>query len=62
MSWMMLYVALAFAGVVVLGGCAIKVSLAVRGLGRELRRTRERLEPEHAKLAREMRRLEGPGE
>ncbi|GAA4633690.1 hypothetical protein GCM10023196_072220 [Actinoallomurus vinaceus] len=62
MPWMMLYVALAFAGMVVLAGCAIKVSLAVRGLGRELRRTRERLEPEHAKLVREMRRLEGSGE
>jgi hypothetical protein len=59
---MMLYVALAFAGLVVLGGCAIKVSFAVRGLGRELRRTRARLEPKHAELARETRRLEGPGE
>jgi hypothetical protein len=59
---MMLYVALAFAGLVVLGACAIKVSLAVRGLGRELRRTRARLEPEHVRLSREMSRLDRAGE
>jgi hypothetical protein len=59
---MMLYVALAFAGLVVLGGCAIKVSLAVRGLGREVRRTRARLETEHARLTREMGRRDRVGE
>jgi hypothetical protein len=59
---MMLYVGLAFAGLVVLSACAVKVWLSVRGLGRELRRTRARLEPKQAALAREMRRFERSGE
>jgi hypothetical protein len=54
----MLYVGLAFAGLVVLGACAVKVFLAVRGLGRELGRVRERLEPKRADLRREADRLD----
>jgi hypothetical protein len=53
----MLYVGLASAGLAVLGACAIKVFLAVRALGRELDRTRARLEPERAALRGEVRRL-----
>ncbi|GAA0369372.1 hypothetical protein [Actinoallomurus spadix] len=62
MSWMMVYVGLAFAGLVVLSVCAVKVGLAVRGLGRELRRTRARLQPEQEAFARALRRLERSGE
>jgi hypothetical protein len=58
----MLYVGLAFAGLVVLGGCAVKVGLAVRGLGRELRRTRARLESEQGALTAGLQRLERSGE
>lgn len=54
MPWVTLWVGLAFAGVVVLGLCAIKVFVAVRGLGRELERTRTRLVAEQAKIAREL--------
>jgi hypothetical protein len=57
----MSYVGLAFAGLIVLSACAIKVWLAVRGLGRELRRTRACLEPRQAALASEMGRLERSG-
>jgi hypothetical protein len=54
----MAFVALAFAGLVVLGVCAVKVSFAVRALGRELQRTRERLEPKRSALLREAERLD----
>lgn len=50
----MLFVALAFAGLAVLGVCTVKVFAAVRGLGRELTRTRERLETEQQGLQREL--------
>lgn len=59
---MMVYVGLAFAGLVVLSVCAVKVGLAVRGLSRELRRTRARLQPEQEAFARALRRLERSGE
>jgi hypothetical protein len=60
--WVTLWVGLAFAGVVVLGFCAIKVFLAVQGLGRELERTRARLAPKQAKVARELKGLDRPRE
>ena len=54
----MLWVALAFAGLAVLAACAVKVHAAVRGFGRELARTRARLEPKHAGISRELKRLD----
>lgn len=46
----MLFVGLAFSGLVVLAVCAAQVFFAVRGFGRELRRTRRALEPKHSAL------------
>jgi hypothetical protein len=54
----MLFVGLAFAGLVVIGVCAVKVFVAVRGLGRELQHTRERLEPKRSALKTAAQRLE----
>jgi hypothetical protein len=54
----MLFVGLAFAGLVVIGVCAVKVFAAVRGLGRELQHTRERLEPKRSALRTAAQRLE----
>jgi hypothetical protein len=54
----MTFLALAFAGLVVLAVCGVRVSLAVRELGRELQRTRERLEPKRSALLREAERLD----
>ncbi|MDP9867522.1 MULTISPECIES: hypothetical protein [Streptosporangium] len=45
MSWIFAAVALAFAGLVVLAFLGVRVLLAVRELGREVARTRRRLEP-----------------
>jgi hypothetical protein len=56
--WVMLFIGLAFAGLAVLGVCAVKVFLAVRELGRELQRTRERLEPKRSALLRAAERLD----
>jgi hypothetical protein len=54
----MWFIGLAFAGLVVIGLCAVRVAVAVRGLGRELRRTKERLEPKRSALRTASRRLE----
>lgn len=62
MSWVMLWVAIAFAGLVVLGVCAIKVHVAVRGFGRELARTRARLAPKQAEISRRLNDLNGSRE
>jgi hypothetical protein len=53
-----LFVGLAFAGLVVVGACAAQVFVAVRGLGRELQRTRRRLEPKRSALHTAAQRLE----
>ena len=58
MPWVMLFVGLAFAGLVVLAVCAVQVFLAVRGFGRELRRARRALEPKRSALALAARRLD----
>jgi hypothetical protein len=58
MPWVMSFVALAFAGLVVLAVCAARVFLAVRDLGRELRRTGRRLEPKRSSLKTAARRLD----
>lgn len=54
----MLFIGLAFAGLVVLAVCTARVFLAVRGLGRELRRTGERLERKRSALLDAAERLE----
>jgi len=54
----MSFVGLAFAGLLVLGVCAVKVFVAVRGLGRELQHTRARLEPKRSALKTAAQRLE----
>ncbi|ACZ88595.1 MULTISPECIES: hypothetical protein [Streptosporangium] len=47
MSWIFAAVALATTGLVVLGFLGVRVLLAARELGREVDRTRRRLEPAH---------------
>ncbi|TDC52830.1 hypothetical protein E1281_18555 [Actinomadura sp. KC345] len=59
MSWIAVSVSLGFAGLAVLAWCAFKVWLGVRRFGRELERTRRRLEAEHAALRDEVSRMEG---
>ena len=54
----MLFVGLAFAGLVVIGVCAVQVFVAVRGLGRELQRTKRRLAPKRTALLTAADRLE----
>lgn len=58
MLWVMLWVGLGTAGIVVLGACGFKVLLALRALGRELERTRNRLEPKQEALRRERERTQ----
>lgn len=54
----MVFLGLAFAGLLILAVCAVKVFAAVRGLGREIERTTERLEPAHSALDEQVRRLD----
>ncbi|WP_433471888.1 hypothetical protein ACQPZP_23515 [Spirillospora sp. CA-142024] len=58
MAWVSVAVSLGFAGLAVLAWCAFKVWLGVRRFGRELERTRRRLEPEHSALRDELARLD----
>ncbi|MCQ0011429.1 hypothetical protein [Actinomadura madurae] len=51
-------VSLGFAGMAVLAWCAFKVWLGVRRFGRELERTRRRLEPKQSALRDELSRLD----
>jgi hypothetical protein len=53
----MLFIGLAVAGLVVLAACSVKVFFAVRRLGRQIERTKRRLEPKHAALREELRGL-----
>ncbi len=46
----MFFIGLSVAGLAVVAFCAGRVFVAVRGLGRELQRTRERLEPKRIAL------------
>jgi hypothetical protein len=55
--WVVVSVGVAFAGLVVLAVCAARVFLAVRGLARELERTKRRLEPRQKTLRSELRTL-----
>ena len=58
-SWIAVSVSLGLAGLAVLAWCAFKVWLGVRRFGRELERTRRRLEPKHSSLRDEVSRMEG---
>jgi threonine/homoserine/homoserine lactone efflux protein len=58
--WVAVSVSLGFAGVAVLAWCAFKVWLGVRRLGRELERTKRRLEPKRSALSDELSRLPEP--
>ncbi|WP_021593630.1 MULTISPECIES: hypothetical protein [Actinomadura] len=58
MSWVSVSVSLGFAGMAVLAWCAFKVWLGVRRFGRELERTRRRLEPKQSALRDELSRLD----
>jgi hypothetical protein len=58
MPWVMSSIVLAFAGLAVIAACAVRVHLAVRGFGRELRRTGERLAPKRSALSAAAERLE----
>jgi hypothetical protein len=58
-SWLIAWVGLTLTGLVVLTFCAVKVSLAVRGLGREVDRTWRRLAPQRRALRDELRTLQG---
>lgn len=57
-AWVPVSVVLGFVGLAVLGYCSFRVYLAVRGLGRELERTRARLAPKQSALRDELRDLE----
>jgi hypothetical protein len=57
-SWVLASVGIAFAGLLALAFCAVRVFVAVRRLGRELERTRRRLAPEHQALTDELRSLQ----
>jgi hypothetical protein len=58
MPWVMMFVGLAFAGLAVLAFCAVRVHLAVRGLGRELQQAKRRLGPKRSALEAAARRLD----
>lgn len=58
LSWILLCVALAVVGLAVLGVLAFRVFAAVRELGREVERTRQRLEPKLVALDEAAARLE----
>jgi len=50
----MIAVGLAVVGLVVLAVCAVRLAFALRGLSREVRRTRAALEPKRAELRGEL--------
>ncbi|MFF4236817.1 hypothetical protein ACFYYL_13200 [Actinomadura geliboluensis] len=56
--WVAVSVSLGFAGLAALAWCAFKVWLGVRRFGRELERTRRRLEPKQSALRDELSRLD----
>ncbi|TDC78303.1 hypothetical protein [Actinomadura sp. 7K507] len=58
MAWVAVSVSLGLVGLAVLAWCAFKVWLGVRRFGRELERTRRRLEPKHSSLRDEVSRME----
>jgi hypothetical protein len=56
--WVVAWVGVVSAGLAVLAVCAVKVFAAVHCLGRELDRTRRRLQPEYQTLQGELRTLQ----
>ncbi|MGP4028038.1 hypothetical protein [Actinomadura sp. 3N407] len=58
MAWVAVSVSMGFVGLAVLAWCAFKVWLGVRRFGRELERTRRRLEPKQSALRDEVSRME----
>ncbi|MFI0446124.1 hypothetical protein [Actinomadura sp. 6N118] len=54
MAWVPVSVAMGFVGIAILAYCSFKVYLGVRRLGRELDRTRRRLEPKQSTLQDEL--------
>ena len=54
----MVFVGLAFAGLVVIGACTVRLSAAVRDLGRELQQAKQRLAPKRSALLAAAERLE----
>jgi hypothetical protein len=54
----MVFVGLAFAGLVVIGACTVKLSIAVRDLGHELQQAKRRLAPKRIALLAAAERLE----
>jgi threonine/homoserine/homoserine lactone efflux protein len=60
MSWIIAAVALAFAGLVVLGFLGVRVLRATAELGREVNRTRSRLEPAQTLLRQKTGTIPGP--
>ncbi|NVI89249.1 hypothetical protein [Actinomadura sp. BRA 177] len=56
--WVAVSVSLGSAGLAVLACCAFKVWLGVRRFGRELERTKRRLEPKQSALRDELSRLQ----
>jgi len=59
-AWVPVSVSLGFAGLAVLAYCSFKVYLGVRRFGRELDRTRRRLEPKQSALRDELTDLHEP--
>jgi hypothetical protein len=53
-GWVVAAVVVAFAGMVVIAFCAVRVFAALRRLGGELERASARLEPEYAALRTEV--------
>jgi threonine/homoserine/homoserine lactone efflux protein len=60
MSWIVAAVALAFAGLVVLGFLGVRVLRATTELGREVNRTRKRLEPAQTLFGQKTGTIQGP--
>jgi heme exporter protein D len=50
MTWVFIAVGVVTAGLVVLAAVSVRVLVAARGLGREIARSRQRLEPAESEL------------
>ena len=60
MSWIVAGVVLSFSGLVVLGFLGVRVLRATTELGREVNRTRERLEPAQTLFRQKTGTIQGP--
>ncbi|RJL35962.1 hypothetical protein [Bailinhaonella thermotolerans] len=59
MTWAIVFLVLATAGLVVIGVASVRVFVAVRGLGREIQRTRDLLEVKQSTLKSTIQHREG---